>query len=72
MKLSDIRQKLIQVHQSVQRDSGYDDAESVTASTCPLNDLKGFDSLLIPQLIREWRANSAVHSKKVSAFATST
>lgn len=52
MKHSNICEKLVQLHRSVQRDSGFDDAESVTPSTCPLKDLKGFDSLLIPQLIR--------------------
>jgi hypothetical protein len=64
MKISDICEKLVQVHRSVQRDSGYDDAESVTASTCPLKDLKGFDSLLIPQLIRRVARELACPLKK--------
>ena len=53
MDKSEISTKLIQAHKGVQRDGGYDDADTVADSTCPLTDLKGFDSMLIPQLIRK-------------------
>ncbi|HVX14917.1 MAG TPA: hypothetical protein VHC22_27250 [Pirellulales bacterium] len=52
MNLADISKKLIEIHRSVQRDSGYEDAGTVKESTCPLKDLKGFDSMLIPPMIR--------------------
>lgn len=52
MKLADITGKLIEIHSSVQQDGGFDDVNSVKESTCPLSDLKGFDSMLIPQLVR--------------------
>jgi hypothetical protein len=52
MDISDVARELIALHRSVQRDGGYDDADTVGDSTCPLKDLKGFDSMLVPQLIR--------------------
>jgi hypothetical protein len=52
MELSDVIAKLVEIHQHDQRESGQDDADKVTLSCCPLIDLKGFDSLLIPAIIR--------------------
>jgi hypothetical protein len=52
MELSDVIAKLVEIHQHDQRESGQDDANKVTLSCCPLIDLKGFDSLLIPAIIR--------------------
>ena len=48
MELPDVVDKLVEIHQHDQRESGQDDADKVTPSCCPLTDLKGFDSLLIP------------------------
>ena len=49
MELPDVVAKLVEIHQHDQRESGQqDDADKVTPSCCPLTDLNGFDSLLIP------------------------
>jgi hypothetical protein len=42
--------KLVQVLRTIQSNSGYD-AEGICLTTCPLNDLKGFDSQLWPVAI---------------------
>lgn len=52
MELADIQAALIDIHRSVQQDGGFEDAASVSSNTRPLSDLKGFDSMLIPQAIR--------------------
>jgi hypothetical protein len=52
MELPDVVAKLMEIHHHDQRESGQDDANKVTPSCCPLTDLKGFDSLLIPSIIR--------------------
>jgi hypothetical protein len=52
MELPDVIAKLVEIHQHDQWESGQDDADKVTPSCCPLIDLKGFDSLLIPPIIR--------------------
>ncbi len=52
MELTDVVAKLVEIHQHDQHESGQDDTDKVTPSCCPLSDLKGFDSLLIPSIIR--------------------
>ena len=52
MELPDVVAKLVEIHRHDQHESGQDDADRVTPSCCPLTDLKGFDSLLIPPIIR--------------------
>ena len=52
MELPDVVDKLLEIHRHDQHESGQDDADKVTPSCCPLSDLKGFDSLLIPPIIR--------------------
>ncbi len=44
-------EKLIQLHREIQVDCGHD-LEGVTRDCCPLDDLPGFDSLLIPGIVR--------------------
>ena len=52
MELPEVVAKLLEIHRHDQQESGQDDADKVTPSCCPLSDLKGFDSLLIPPIIR--------------------
>lgn len=51
MNVPIVEAALIKVHQDIQRDSGYD-PKAVKANTCPLLELPGFDSLLIPIAFR--------------------
>ncbi|HYH95905.1 hypothetical protein [Hyalangium sp.] len=51
MDITHIESTLIQVHQDIQTSGGFASA-TVQASTCPLLDLPGFDSLLIPVVFR--------------------
>jgi hypothetical protein len=51
MDLSPIVDKLVQMHRVIQDDCGYDPA-TVTSHCRPLEDLPGFDSLLIPGTVR--------------------
>ena len=50
MGITDIESTLIEVHQNIQ--TSRCDPTQVQASTCPLRDLPGFDSLLIPVVFR--------------------
>ena len=50
MDINDIESTLIQVHQEIQDKKP--DSTKVQAGTCPLRDLPGFDSLLIPVAFR--------------------
>jgi hypothetical protein len=50
MDITDIENTLIQVHQEIQ--DSKTGSTKVQASTCPLRDLPGFDSLLIPVVFR--------------------
>jgi hypothetical protein len=43
---------LIQIHRDAEADGGFD-PDRVSRSTCPLTGLKGFDSQLIPQFVRQ-------------------
>lgn len=45
MSPEDVKVKLIEVFQEIQRDSGYE-ATQMAGTTCPVTDLQGFDSLL--------------------------
>jgi hypothetical protein len=47
-----VKENLINVLKSIQSDSGYD-SDSITDSTCPLQDLQGFDSKVWPYSIGE-------------------
>lgn len=46
----EVTAKLIEVLQTIQSNSGYD-ATQINRSTCPLDDLEGFDSKLWPVAI---------------------
>jgi acyl carrier protein len=50
MSPEDVEVKLIEVFQEIQSDSGYQ-ATQITGTTCPMNDLEGFDSLLCIEAI---------------------
>ncbi len=52
MDPSFVAEKLVQMHRERQIDCGQD-PEVVTPDCCPLDDLAGFDSLLIPGIVRE-------------------
>lgn len=45
MSPEDVKAKLIEVLQEIQSDSGYEETP-ISGITCPMTDLKGFDSLL--------------------------
>lgn len=47
MNPEDVKLKLIEVLRSIQSDSGYD-GKQIVGTTCPLNDLEGFDSTIWP------------------------
>ena len=47
MKPEDVKPTLIQVIQNIQHDSGYGGVP-INGSTCPPNDLEGFDSKIWP------------------------
>jgi hypothetical protein len=57
MTLDNVIHELISLHRETQVDGGFDDASEIAETTCPLDDLQGFDSLLIPQLIRQLAKN---------------
>lgn len=46
----DVKVKLIEVLQEMQNDSGYE-GQPITGTTCPIDDLGWFDSLLCPVAI---------------------
>lgn len=50
MNPKDVEVKLVEVLQEIQSVSGYD-GSGIMASTCPLHDLEGFDSMLWPVAI---------------------
>jgi hypothetical protein len=50
MNPKDVEVKLVEVLQEIQSDSGYD-GSGIMGTTCPLKDLKGFDSMLWPVAI---------------------
>ena len=50
MNPKDVEVKLVEVLQEIQSDSGYDGSQTV-GTTCPLNDLEGFDSKIWPVAI---------------------
>lgn len=50
MSPEDVKVKLIEVLQEIQRDSGYKET-SISEITCPITDLEGFDSLLCIEAI---------------------
>lgn len=50
MNPNQVEVKLIEVLQDIQSDSGYD-ASRIAGTTCPLQDLEGFDSMLWPAAI---------------------
>lgn len=52
MLQDDVVQKLIQIHRAAEADGGFD-PDAVTPTACPLTGLKGFDSQLIPQIVRK-------------------
>lgn len=52
MDHADVVRTLIQIHRDAEADGGFD-PNRVTPSACPLTGLKGFDSQLIPQFVRQ-------------------
>ncbi|MDJ0616017.1 MAG: hypothetical protein QNJ63_04565 [Calothrix sp. MO_192.B10] len=50
MTPEDVKVKLIEVLQEIQKDSGYE-GQPITGTTCPIDDLGWFDSLLCPVAI---------------------
>jgi hypothetical protein len=50
MDETNVTEKLIEVLQEIQKNSGYE-CDSIVAETCPLVDLEGFDSQLWPVAI---------------------
>lgn len=51
MDVATVTSVLIAIHKELQEDAGHD-PDVVSERTCPLDDLPGFDSLLIPDAIR--------------------
>jgi len=60
---TNVTEKLIQVLQEIQRNSGYE-CEGIVADTCPLQDLEGFDSKLWPVAIKMLEKNLGVEIPK--------
>ncbi len=52
MEINDVTAKLIEIHRLYQTTGGYDDGDQVSETTCPLTDLKGFDSDFVPEIVR--------------------
>lgn len=52
MDHADVVRTLIEIHRAAEADGGFD-ADRVTPTACPLTGLKGFDSQLIPQVVRQ-------------------
>jgi hypothetical protein len=52
MEQGDVVRKLIEMHRAAEADGGFD-PDQVAPSACPLTGLKGFDSQLIPQFVRQ-------------------
>ncbi|MBE9095047.1 hypothetical protein [Tychonema sp. LEGE 07203] len=50
MNPKDVEVKLVEVLQEIQSDSGYD-GSGIMRTTCPVNDLEGFDSKIWPVAI---------------------
>jgi len=59
MDETNVTEKLIEVLQEIQRNSGYE-YDGIVADTCPLVDLEGFDSKLWPVAIRMLEKNLEV------------
>jgi hypothetical protein len=51
MDISLVNSTLIQIHSDIQRKGGFAPVP-IQASTCPLQDLEGFDSMLVPVVFR--------------------
>jgi hypothetical protein len=58
-----VTEKLIEVLQEIQRNSGYE-GDGIVAETCPLMDLEGFDSQLWPVAIGMLEKNLRVKIPK--------
>lgn len=52
MEQRDVTDKLVAIHREYQKSGGYDDTDGVSAKTCPLTDLAGFESDFIPEIVR--------------------
>jgi len=52
MDHADVVRKLTEIHRAAEADGGFD-PDRVTPTACPLTGLKGFDSQLIPQFVRQ-------------------
>lgn len=50
MSPKDVKVNLVEVFQEIQSESGYE-ATPITGKTCPMTELKGFDSLLCIEAI---------------------
>jgi hypothetical protein len=63
MDEASVTEKLIEVLQEIQRNSGYE-CDGIVAETCPLVDLAGFDSQLWPVAIGMLEKNLGVKIPK--------
>lgn len=63
MDETNVTEKLIEVLQEIQRNSGYE-CDDIVAETCPLMDLEGFDSQLWPVAIGMLEKNLGVKIPK--------
>ncbi len=63
MEETNVTEKLIEVLQEIQRNSGYE-CDGIVAETCPLVDLEGFDSQLWPVAIGMLEKNLGVKIPK--------
>ena len=63
MDETNVTEKLIEVLQEIQKNSGYN-CEGIVAETCPLMDLEGFDSQLWPVAIGMLEKNLGVKIPK--------
>ena len=63
MDETNVTEKLIEVLQEIQKNSGYE-CDGIVAETCPLVDLEGFDSQLWPVAIGMLEKNLGVKIPK--------
>ncbi len=63
MDETNVTEKLIEVLQEIQKNSGYE-CDGIVAETCPLMDLEGFDSQLWPVAIGMLEKNLGVKIPK--------
>ena len=52
MELTTVVTHLVEIHRDYQKAGGFSDSGAVSARSCPLTALQGFDSDFIPEIVR--------------------